>query len=169
MIKLTINGKEVRAKEGDYIIDVARRNGIEIPHLCYNRRLERIGACRLCVVEAKGMEKLQASCCTQVREGMQIDTHSSRVLEARRINIQLLLANHSLNCTTCKENLMCKLQRYASELMIEDSMFENSQREDKIDDSSVSIRRDNNKCILCEQCVRICNDIQSVYAIGIVS
>ena len=81
------------------------------------------------------MEKLQASCSTQVREGMEINTHSPRVLEARRINMQLLLANHSLNCTICKENLMCKLQRYASELMIEDTPFETTQRKDKVDDS----------------------------------
>ena len=169
MIKLKINDKEVKAKEGEYIIDVAERNGIEIPHFCYNERLERIGACRLCVVEIKGMDKLQASCCTEVREGMEINTPSPRVLEARRINMQLLLANHSLNCTICKENLMCKLQKYASELTIEDTPFENTQRKDEIDDSSVSIRRDNNKCILCEQCIRVCNDIQTVYAIGMVN
>jgi iron-only hydrogenase group A len=166
MIKLKINGCEVTAKEGEFIIDIAERNGIDIPHFCYNERLERIGACRLCIVEVKGIDKLQASCCTQVKKGMEINTHSPRVLEARRINMQLLLANHSLNCTTCKENLMCKLQKYASELVIEDSIFGETQRKDEIDNSSVSIRRDNNKCILCEQCVRVCNDIQTVYAIG---
>ncbi len=167
MIKLKINDNEVTARQGEFIIDVAERNNIDIPHFCYNERLERIGACRLCIVDVKGMDKLQASCSTQVREGMEIDTHSPRVLEARRINMQLLLANHDLNCTICKENLMCKLQRYASELTIEDTPFESTQRKDKIDNSSVSIRRDNNKCILCEQCVRVCNDIQTVYAIGL--
>lgn len=169
MIKLEINNKEVAAEEGEYIIDVARRNGIDIPHLCYNERLERIGACRLCVVEIKGMPKLQASCCTQVTKGMQIITHTARVLQARRINAQLLLANHNLDCTVCRENLICKLQRYASELMIEDNVFETLARCDEIDNSSVSIRRDNNKCILCEQCVRVCNDVQTVYAIGMVN
>ena len=166
MIKLKINGEEVKAKEGEFIIDVAKKSSINIPHLCYNERLERIGACRLCVVEVKGMEKLQASCCTQVRDGMDINTHSPKVLDARRLNIQLLLANHDLNCTICKENLMCKVQKYASELMIEDSIFEDLERNEPPDNSSVSIRRDNNKCILCEQCVRICNDVQTVYAIG---
>lgn len=168
-IKLRINGNEIEAKKGEYIIDVARRNDIEIPHFCYNERLERIGACRLCVVEIKGMQKLQASCCTEVKERMEVDTHSPRVLEARRMNMQLLLANHALNCTICKENLLCKLQRYASELMIEDTPFGTTQREEEIDDSSVSIRRDNNKCILCEQCVRVCNDVQTVYAIGLIN
>jgi NADP-reducing hydrogenase subunit HndD len=168
-MKIKINGKEVEAKEGEFIIDAARRNGIDIPHFCYNEKLERIGACRICVVEVKGMEKLQASCCTLVKEGMKIKTYSPKVLKARRMNMQLLLANHELNCTTCKENLLCKLQRYASELMIEDTPFEQISRKDEIDNSSVSIRRDNNKCILCEQCVRICNDIQTVYAIGMVN
>ncbi|MBW2984887.1 [FeFe] hydrogenase, group A [Candidatus Woesearchaeota archaeon] len=167
MAKLKINGSEVEAKEGEYIIDVAARNGIEIPHLCYTEKLERIGACRLCIVEIKGMPKLQASCCTEVKEGMEVNTHSPRVLEARRMNMQLLLANHGfLSCTSCKENLLCKVQRYASELMIEDVVFESIAKEKKIDDSSVSIRRDNNKCVLCEQCVRVCNDVQTVYAIG---
>ncbi len=169
MIKLKINDKEVKAKKGEFIIDIAERNGIDIPHFCYNERLERIGACRLCIVEIKGMEKLQASCSTSAKERMEINTHSPRVLEARRMNMQLLLANHSLNCTICKENLLCKLQRYASDLMIEESIFETTQREDIIDNSNVSIRRDNNKCILCEQCVRVCNDIQTVYAIGLVN
>ncbi len=169
IIKLKINRKEVEAKDGEFIIDAAKRNGIDIPHFCYNERLERIGACRICVVEVKGMDKLQASCCTQVRGGMEISTHSPRVLEARRMNMQLLLANHDLYCTICKENLMCKLQRYASELMIEDTPFESLHREDEVDNSSVSIRRDNNKCILCEQCVRVCNNVQTVYAIGMVN
>ncbi|MBW2975151.1 [FeFe] hydrogenase, group A [Candidatus Woesearchaeota archaeon] len=168
MTTIKINGCEFKAEQGEYIIDVARRNGIDIPHLCYNERLKRIGACRLCVVEVKGMDKLQASCCTEVKDGMEIKTHTPRVIQARRMNMQLLLANHNLNCTSCKENLLCKLQRYASELMIEDSIFDSLNIEDATDDSSVSIRRDNKRCILCEQCVRVCNNIQTVYAIGLV-
>jgi iron-only hydrogenase group A len=165
-MKLKINDIEVEAQEGEFIIDVAKKNEIDIPHLCYNERLERIGACRICVVEVKNMPKLQAACCTLVREGMDIQTHSPRVLKARRMNMRLLLANHDLYCTLCKENLLCKLQRYASELMVEDTPFEQLHRADEIDNSSISIRRDNNKCILCEQCVRVCNDVQTVYAIG---
>ena len=165
-IKLKINKKEIEAKPGEFIIDAARRNGIDIPHFCYNERLKRIGACRICVVEVEGMPRLQASCCTEVKEGMEIKTHTPRVLEARRINMQLLMADHDLYCTLCRDNLLCKLQRYASELMIEDTPFEPLHRQDEIDNSSVSIRRDNNKCILCEQCVRVCNDVQTVYSIG---
>ena len=82
-MKITINEQEVEAKEGEYIIDVAKRAGIDVPHLCYNERLHRIGACRLCVVEVKGMPKLQAACATLVKDGMVILTHSARVLDAR--------------------------------------------------------------------------------------
>src|SRR3989338_8602351 len=167
MIKLKINNIDVEGKPGEMIIDVARRNGIEIPHFCWNSRMERIGACRICVVEMKGSKKLAASCCTQISPGMEINTHSPRVLEARRLNMELLLANHDLNCTICRENLNCKLQRYAEELMIRDIRFQGEKRHEQPDESSVSIRRDNNKCILCEQCVRVCNDIQTVYAIGL--
>jgi iron-only hydrogenase group A len=166
-IKIRLNSVDVECKEGDMIIDVAKKNGIDIPHFCHNGRLERIGACRICVVEQKGKQKLVASCCTPVNEGMEIVTHTPRVLEARRINIELLLANHDLNCTTCKENLICKLQRYAEELMVRDIRFEGEKRWEDVDNSSVSIRRDNNKCILCEQCVRICSNIQTVHAIGL--
>ncbi|MBU0615847.1 MAG: [FeFe] hydrogenase, group A [Nanoarchaeota archaeon] len=167
MISLKINNIDVKGKEGDMILDVAKRYGIDIPHFCKNDRLERIGACRICVVEAKGQQKLIASCCTPIREGMEINTHSRRVMEARRTNMELLLANHDLNCVTCKKNLSCKLQRYAEEMMIDEITFSGDKRLYEVDHSSISIRRDNNKCILCGQCTRICNDIQTVNAIGI--
>jgi NADH dehydrogenase/NADH:ubiquinone oxidoreductase subunit G len=165
--KITINNIVCKCDPEEFIIDVAKRNGIEIPHFCMNERLDRIGACRLCVVEVEGMPKLVASCCTPIRDGMVINTHSPRVLEARRYNIELLLANHDLNCTTCRKNLNCKLQRYAKDLMIETIRFGGKKRHEEPDESSVSIRRDNDKCILCEQCIRVCNDIQTVYAIGL--
>ena len=167
MIAIKINNKELKANKGETILEVARKNGINIPHFCWNERLVKLGACRICVVEVKGKQKLFALCTTPVEEGMEINTHSPRVLEARRTNLELLLANHDLNCVTCAENLHCKLQRYAEELMIKDIRFEGEKRSEKPDESSVSIRRDNNKCILCEQCIRVCNDIQTVYAIGL--
>ncbi len=166
-IRFTINQRKVTADPGEMILDAAKRNGIHIPHLCMDERLERIGACRLCVVEIDSVQKLFASCCTPVREGMVVNTHSPRVLEARRINLELLLANHDLRCVTCDRNRNCKLQRYAEELMIKDIRFTGEKTVRDVDDSSVAIRRDNNKCILCERCTRICNDIQTVYAIGL--
>jgi len=162
-----LNGQEVKAKEEETVIDVARRVGIDIPHFCWNRRLDRIGACRLCVVEVEGHPNLVASCSTPVAEGMKVRTHTPRVLEARRMNLELLLGNHDLNCTICARNLNCRLQEYAYDLMIQETPFKGKKRYDEPDHSSVSIARDNNKCILCEQCVQVCNKIQTVYAIGL--
>jgi len=168
-IKIFINGDEVEAEEGEMIIDVARRHEINIPHLCWNKRLDRIGACRICVVEVEGFPKLAASCSTPVRLGMKVKTHTPRVLEARRMNIELLLANHDLNCTTCARNLSCRLQEYAYDFMIQETPFTGKRKNEPADHSSPSIVRDNNKCILCEQCIQVCNKIQTVHAIGLQS
>jgi NADP-reducing hydrogenase subunit HndD len=166
-IKITVNGKETIAKEGEMILDAAKRAGIHIPHLCMDERLDRIGACRLCVVEVQGMPKPVASCATPVREGMVVSTHTPRILEARRINMELLLASHDLECVVCEMNRNCKIQRYAEELMVKELRFMGERNVRPVDNSSVSIRRDNNKCVLCERCIRVCNDIQTVHAIGL--
>ncbi len=166
-IKILLNGEQFEAEEGENIIDVARRNGIDVPHLCWNTRLDRIGACRICIVEVEGIHELVASCSTPARNGMKIKTHTPRVLEARRINLELLLANHDLDCTSCRMNLMCRIQEYAHDFMIEASPFKGVRRRDEPDRSSPSIVRDNDKCILCEQCIQVCNNVQTVYAIGL--
>ncbi len=157
----------MKADEGEMIIDVARRNGIDIPHFCWNRRLDRIGACRICVVEVEGHPKPVASCSTPVTDGMKVKTHTPAILEARRMNLELLLANHDLNCTTCPNNLNCRLQQYAYDFGIQEIPFLGKKKHEDPDYSSVSIVRDNNKCILCEQCVQVCNKIQTVHAIGL--
>ncbi len=166
-VSVSLNGESVEADDGEMIIDVARRNGIDIPHLCWNVLFERIGACRICVVEVDGNPKLVASCSTPVKQGMIIRTHTPRVFEARRMNLELLLANHDLNCTTCAKNLKCRLQEYAHDFMIQEIPFAGKRRQEEPDRSSPSIVRDNNKCILCEQCIQACNKIQTVYAIGL--
>lgn len=166
MTTITLNGREVSAQDGETILDVAKRSGVDIPRLCHHNRLKHYGGCRLCVVEVSGQQRLAASCCTPVREGMVIKTHSAKVLDARRTNLELLLANHDLNCATCVANRSCMLQKYADDLMMTEIPFTGSKREEPVDDSSVSIRRDNNKCILCGRCIRMCNDTQTVYAIG---
>lgn len=166
-IRIFLNGEAVKAREGEMIIDVARRNGIDIPHFCWNTRLDRIGACRICIVEVEGDAKLAASCSTPVRDGMRLKTHTPRVLEARRINLELLLANHDTSCPTCQMNLNCRFQEYANDFMMDETPFSGKKRCEEPDTSSVSIVRDNDKCILCEQCVQVCNKIQTVYAIGL--
>ncbi len=166
-IKLTINGTPTEANPGQSILEVCLENKIKMPHLCYHERLPPIGACRLCVVEVEGARSLLASCVTPIREGMVIHTHSPRVIDARRTNLKLLLANHDLNCTTCKKNLNCKLQTYAEEFMISDITYEGERKDTPVDESSVSIRRDNNKCILCQRCTQMCSEVQTVHAIGL--
>jgi iron-only hydrogenase group A len=165
-ISLTINGISVKGKETDKIIDVANRYNIKIPALCMHPRLERIGACRMCVVEVEGSKKLVSSCTVPIQEGMVVRTHSPKVIKARKTNMQLLLANHKRDCLTCDQNLRCLLQKYSEELMIRSVPYEGEMRKTTLDDSSVSIIRDNSKCILCGRCVRMCGDIQTVHAIG---
>lgn len=164
-IKITINGVPIKAVKEQTILQVAKENGIYIPTFCYHPRLKVVGACRICIVEVNGAKTLQASCSTPVSEGMVISTNSPRVIESRKVILELLLANHDLNCPTCRKNLNCKLQTYASDLMIENIRYTGEKKNYEKDISSVSIVRDANKCILCERCVRVCNDIQTVYAI----
>ncbi len=165
-VKFKINNLNVEGTPGEKIIDVAKRYGINIPHLCMHPRLERIGACRLCVVDVEGAPKPVTSCNTDIREGMVVKTHTPKILKDRRTIMKLILANHDFNCVTCAANLQCKLQAYAEEMNLLDNEFTGEIRESKIDDSSTSIVRDNMRCILCRRCVRACNDIQTVYAIG---
>ncbi len=167
IFKATINGKEVNAKKGETIIQLCKRQGIEIPHLCHDDKLHPIGACRLCVVEVEGARSLLSSCTTPIMPGMKVKTHTPKILEARRINLELLLANHDLNCTICVRNLDCKLQTYSKDMMVNKIRYEGDKRISIVDETSSSIRRDNNKCILCEKCIRVCNEQQTVYAIGL--
>lgn len=166
---ISINDQEVEATQGESLFEVCKKNNIDIPHLCYHERLPAIGACRMCVVEVEGARGLIASCVTPVRGGMKVHTHSPAVIDARRTNLKLLLANHDLECTSCKKNLNCKLQRYAEEFMIEQEgcNYCGYKKSKTVDNSSVSIRRDNNKCILCQRCVQMCNEVQTTYAIGL--
>lgn len=166
-ITITLNGKKMKCDPDRYIIDVAKDENIDIPRLCLHERLERTANCRLCVVEVEmnGKKRIMTSCSTKVQEGMIIYTHTPKIFETRRINLELLLANHDLNCPTCPANLNCKLQSYSGELIVKESRFNGSRKMLPVDESSPSIRRDNNRCILCGKCIKMCNDIQTVHAI----
>ncbi|MBN1792698.1 iron hydrogenase small subunit [Candidatus Woesearchaeota archaeon] len=167
-MKIFLNEQEITCTPEDYIFDIAEKNGVKIPHLCHHERLERTAHCRLCIVDVdigNGKGRLMTSCSTKAADGMKVNTHTPKVLEARRINLELLLANHDLNCPTCPKNLHCKLQSYAGDFMIKDIRFSGKRRQVPVDNSSVSIRRDDNRCILCGRCIKMCNQIQTVYAI----
>lgn len=164
-INLTINGQKVTASEGDTILQAARGAGIYIPTLCYHSDLMPDGVCRVCVVEVKGQRTLSAACCFPVSEGMEVLTHTPKVREARRMVVELMLANHPQECLTCSKSQKCELQALAKELGIQEVRFRGERKVYDLDKSSASVWRDPEKCILCNRCVRTCEEIQSVAAL----
>jgi iron-only hydrogenase group A len=165
MINLTIDGSKVEIEEGATILDAALKAKIHIPTLCYLPEVQAIGACRVCLVEIEGNRMLQASCVAPASAGLVVYTNTERVRKARKFSIEMLLSNHPFECLTCARNLNCELQSLASELGIREVRFAGEKSGGRIDESSPSIRRDQNKCILCRRCVTVCQDIQSVTAL----
>lgn len=159
LVKLIINGKEVEAPVGSTILQAAEMAGVEIPRLCYDKDLSPLGACRLCVVEVKGNRLLPAACVTPVYQGMEVDTDSPAVVEARKTILELLIANHPLDCLTCEKAGACKLQDYCYRYGVKESPFAGEKHDYAIDDSNPFIVRDLNKCILCGACVRACEEL----------
>ena len=146
------------------MLELIRKAGIELPTFCYYTELSVYGACRMCMVENErgGME---AACSTPPKEGMVIYTNTPRLRKYRKMILELLLSNHCRDCTTCDKNGKCRLQELAARFDIHRVRFENTASESCLDDSSLCITRDTNKCILCGDCVRMCNEVQNVGAI----
>jgi NADP-reducing hydrogenase subunit HndD len=162
MIKLIINNKEVQAEEGSTIFTAAKQNNILIPHFCYLENVHKSGSCRICVVEVEGTKNLMASCVTEVRDGMVVQTNSERVRNTRKVIYELMLSDHNKECLSCWRNQNCELQELGNTIQIDEYRYEGVRSKDFIDDSSPSIVRDNSKCILCRRCVTICNEVQGV-------
>ncbi len=161
-VTLTIDGRPVQAESGQTVLEAANAAGIYIPTLCYHPDLKPEGVCRLCVVEVKGQRVLPTSCTLPVADGMVVDTHTANVREARKIVLELLLANHPQDCLTCSRNQHCELQKLSNEFGIRELPFEGARRVAEKDASSPSIIRNPEKCVLCDRCVRVCHQIQSV-------
>ena len=160
-VTLTIDGKEVKATTDMTILDVAKREGIDIPTLCYDKRLPKQGSCRICVVEVEGARTLSASCVTPVCEGMKVHTNSERVKRARQMIMKLILSNHPLDCFICDRNGDCELQDLTYKLGVRSVSFNQENRELPIDAlNNPFIFRDFNKCVLCGRCVRVCSEVQ---------
>ncbi len=159
MVSVTIDGNKIEVPEGISVLEAARLAGINIPNLCYDKELTSPGACRLCVVAIEGARNLPASCVTEVREGMVINTSSEEVMEARKTVLELLLANHPADCMTCEKSGECRLQDYAYEYNIKDLPYEGEVTQHAPDLSNPFIARDNDKCILCGRCVRVCEEV----------
>ena len=159
-LALTMNGAPVSGREGMTILEVARENGIDIPTLCYLEDLSPVGACRLCVVEVEGSRTLVGSCHTPITEGMVIHTHSPKVLGARKILVELMLASHPDSCLVCDEANRCELRLIAADLDIGMPRFRIRKHYYPVEDENPSIIRDMSKCILCRRCVAACQNIK---------
>ncbi len=159
-ITLNIDGKEVQAPKGATVLEACRYNDIIIPTLCHDPELSSPGGCRLCVVEIEGMRNLPPSCVTTAGQGMVVRTNTATVREARKTVLELMVANHPLDCMVCQKMGDCSLAAYAYEYEVANQPFEGEKAQHPIDDSNHFIVRDMNKCILCGKCVRACEEIQ---------
>ncbi|MBC7341958.1 MAG: iron hydrogenase small subunit [Clostridia bacterium] len=162
MVTLTIDGQQVQVEKGSTILAAAQKIGVDIPTLCHHPDMEPRAVCRMCVVEVQGQKTLQAACAYPVAEGMVVRTNTPAVRQARRINLELILAHHPLECNTCERNLHCELQSVAERLGVREVRFDSYVRDFPIDDSSPAIVRDPRKCILCRRCVVACQETQGV-------
>ena len=162
---ITINGKKVEFTDEKNILTIIRKAGIDMPTLCYHSELSTFGACRLCTVE-NDRGQCFASCSEEPRDGMVIYTHTERLRRHRKLIVELLLAAHCRDCTTCVKSGECVLQDLAHKMGVREVRFENYKEVRPVDYSSPSIVRDPNKCILCGNCVRVCSEIQGVGVLG---
>lgn len=167
-ISININNKEITVPKGYTVMQAAEILDIEIPALCYDPNLEIVGACRLCLVEIEGSNKLQTACSTIAWEGMVVNTESEKVVEARKNVLQLLLDSHPNDCLTCQQAGECSLQKYSYKYDVNFREHDGAMRPKLVDTSSPYIFRDDSKCILCGKCVRTCNEIydRKVLAFG---
>lgn len=165
-VTLTIDGRKVTVPKGTTVLEAAKAVNIKIPTLCYLKDLNKIGACRVCVVDT-GAKSLLASCTLEAEEGMNVRTNSSRVLGARRTVVELILSNHQGDCVTCPKNKNCELQKLAIDLGIDMLHYKGSSINREIDSSSSAIMRVPNKCVLCRRCVAMCSDAQKIGALGV--
>ncbi len=162
---ITINGKKYTFTDEKNVLTIIRKAGIDLPTLCYHSDLSTFGACRLCTVE-NDRGQCFASCSEEPRDGMVIYTHTERLRRHRKLIIELLLAAHCRDCTTCMKSGECVLQDLAHKMGVREVRFEDYKEFRPIDYSSPSIVRDPNKCILCGNCVRVCSEIQGVGVLG---
>ena len=170
-VNLTINDLPVRVPVGTTLLDAAQMLGIRIPILCHDKQLTVSGACRICVVEVanpRGSTRLEPACSFPAQEGMTVRTNTRELRDARRTIIELILANHPRACQTCIRNERCNLQALCREYSIEKIRYEGERRHHDIDTSSVAITRHPDFCILCGKCVKVCREVQGVYALDFV-
>jgi len=159
LFTIQVNNRKIKAEKGETILSALNRNGIIIPTLCRMKDFSPTGACRMCVVEVEGHDRLVTACSHPVEEWMKIKTHSQRVITARKTIVELLLSNHPDDCLYCDKNLKCELQRLSEELNIRERRICAKKIKPRLDQSSPAIIRELSKCILCGRCVRVCEEV----------
>ena len=161
MFKITIDGKNVQVPRGTTILNAARGLDIDIPTFCDHKYLLPFGSCRMCVVEVEGSDRLFASCVVPVTDGMEVHTNTARVKRAREAVLELLLTYHPLECPVCPQSGRCLLQDLVFEHGRDYGRFGHIEVEKRIDHLSPLIEMNQNRCILCGRCVRICDEVQA--------
>jgi predicted molibdopterin-dependent oxidoreductase YjgC len=157
--ELSVNGRKLKARKGQTILEICRAAGIFIPTLCYDERLESYGGCRLCLVEIKGIGRPLAACTTPVAEGMAISTESDALTRLRRTTLSLILSNHPNDCMCCDNAGDCALQELAYLYNVKPGAYEGERWDFPLREDNPFITFDANKCISCSRCTRICNDV----------
>lgn len=166
MVNIKINNMPLSVPKGISILEAARMAGIEIPTLCYLKKINEIGACRICMVEVKGARSLVTACVYPVNEGMEIFTNTERVRKSRKTTLELILSTHDRKCLSCIRSGTCELQQLCKEFGVDDEgRFDGANPVHEYDDSAIHMIRDNGKCILCRRCVAACQ-AQHISVIG---
>lgn len=166
MVNIKINNMHLSVPKGISILEAARTAGIEIPTLCYLKKINEIGACRICMVEVKGARSLVTACVYPVNEGMEIFTNTERVRKSRKTTLELILSTHDRKCLSCIRSGTCELQQLCKEFGVDDEgRFDGANPVHEYDDSAIHMIRDNGKCILCRRCVAACQ-AQHISVIG---
>lgn len=160
---LQIDGRDVSARQDETILEVARQNNIFIPRLCELKGLSTVGACRMCLVEIKGANKLAPACVTRVEEGMEVATNSERLRKYRKAILELLFAERNHICSVCVSNGHCELQTLAQQLEITHVRFPYRYPVVHVDASHERFIVDHNRCILCTRCIRVCDEIEGAH------
>ncbi len=168
-ISIRIDGEYIFAAAGQTILEAAFNSGRSIPSLCYMKGLTSVGACRLCMVEVAGVNRLLPACTTLVQEGMSVTTESDRLLKYRRIALELLLSERNHYCAICVSNGHCELQALAQKLGIDSVRYPYSYPKLPVDVSHPRFVLDHNRCILCTRCVRVCSEVEGAHVWDVMS
>ncbi|MAU12774.1 MAG: bidirectional hydrogenase complex protein HoxU [Anaerolineaceae bacterium] len=158
-----IDGQDVSGREDETVLDIARENNVFLPTLCNIEGLKPVGACRLCMVEVKGSNKLLPACVTKVEEGMEVTTNSERLQKYRRMILEMLFVEGNHVCSVCVANGHCELQWLAEKLGVDHTRLNYMFPKKEIDVSHYRYAIDHNRCVLCTRCVRVCGEIEGAH------